>query len=147
MNLVKITPWTGMTAFHDNVNRFFDDSFFRFGGLNEETGLYNWNPVVDIYEKDDALVIKAELPGMDKKDIAIDLKDGVLTLKGERVHDKEVKEENYYRKERVFGEFQRAFKLPAEADSEKITADFKDGVLKIDIPKPEEKKPKKITVH
>lgn len=147
MNLVKITPWTGVTAFHDSVNRLFDDSFFRFSGLNEETGLANWNPVIDIYEKDDALVIKAELPGMGKKDIAIDLKDGLLTLKGERAHDKEVKEENYYRKERVFGKFQRAFKLPAEVDPEKITADFKDGILRIDIPKPEEKKPKKITVH
>ena len=82
MNLVKMRPWTGVTAFHDSVNRFFDDSFFRFGGLNEETGLANWNPVIDIYEKDDALVIKAELPGIGKKDIAIDLKGGLLTLKG-----------------------------------------------------------------
>jgi HSP20 family protein len=147
MNLVKISPWTGMLDFHDSLNRFFGDSFSWFGGLDKETGLANWNPVVDIYEEDDALVIKAELPGMDKKDIAIDLKDGLLTLKGEREHDKEVKEENYYRKERVFGRFHRTFKLPAEVDPEKIKADFKDGVLKIDIPKPEEEKPKKITVH
>ncbi|MCP4668923.1 MAG: Hsp20/alpha crystallin family protein [Deltaproteobacteria bacterium] len=147
MNLATLTPWRGMTAFHDRVNRLFDDSFFRAGVLDGETGLANWNPVVDIYDKDEAVVIKAELPGMDKKDIAIDIKDGVLTLKGERTHDKEVKEEDYFRKERAFGQFQRAFKLPAEVDPEKVKADFKDGVLKIDIPKPEEKKPKKITVH
>ena len=94
---------TGVTAFHDGVSRSFDDSFFRLSGLNEETEPYNWKPPVDVYEKDDVLVIKAELPGLDKKEIAIDLKDGLLTLKGERVHDTEVEEEKYYRKKRVLG--------------------------------------------
>jgi HSP20 family protein len=102
---------------------------------------------VDIFDKDEAIVIKAELPGMEKKDIAIDMKDGVLTLKGERFHEEEVKEENYYRKERTSGKFHRAFKMPEDVDPEKIKADFKNGVLTIDIPKPEERKPRKITVH
>ena len=92
-------------------------------------------------------MIKAELPGVDKKDIKIDLKDRLLTLSGERSYDNEVKEENYYRRERSYGKFQRAFTLPADVDSEKIKAEFKDGVLEIEVPKPEEKKAKQVTVH
>jgi HSP20 family protein len=102
---------------------------------------------VDLYEKDDCVMIKAELPGVDKNDINIDLKDRLLTLSGERTHDQEVNEENYYRRERSYGKFQRTFTLPADVDSDKIKAEFKDGVLQIEIPKPEEKKAKKVTIH
>ena len=117
------------------------------GGLDHGLDLAKWNPVVDIYDNDDTIVIKAELPGMDKKDIDIDIKDRVLTIKGERSHDNEVKEENYHRRERSFGTFHRSFRLPADTDADKIKADYKDGVLKIDIPKPEKRKPKQITIH
>lgn len=147
MNLVKFTPWSNVAALHNHFNRSFDEFFSRSGGLDSERSMAKWNPVVDIYDKDDAIVIKAELPGLTKKDISIDLKDSVLTLKGERSYENEVKEEKYYRKERAFGKFHRAFRLHADIDSEKIKADFKDGVLKIDIPKPEEQKPKEITIH
>lgn len=92
-------------------------------------------------------MIKAELPGVDKNDIKIDLKDRLLTLSGERTYDNEVKEENYYRRERSYGKFQRAFTLPTDVDSDKIKADFKDGVLEIEVPKPEEKKAKQVTIH
>jgi len=102
---------------------------------------------VDLYEKDDHFMIKAELPGVDKKDIKIDLQDRILTLSGERTYDNEVKEENYYRRERSYGKFQRVFTLPADVDSDKIRAEFKDGVLQIEVPKPEEKKAKQVTVH
>ena len=81
------------------------------------------------------------------ENIVIDIKDRVLTLKGERSLDNEVKEDNFYRRERAFGKFERAFTLPTDVDSGKIEADFKDGVLKIDIPKPEKQKPKQITIH
>ena len=107
----------------------------------------NWNPTVDIYDNDEHIVIKAELPGIDKKDIVIDVKDGLLVLKGERSFDNEVKEEKYYCRERMFGKFERVFRLPADVDPEKISANYKDGILKIDIPKPEEQQPKQITVH
>ena len=147
MNLVKWTPWRDVTAFHNHVNRLFDAPFHRAGWLEDEANAANWNPSVDIYEEGDKIVIKAELPGIDKKDIAIDFKDNVLTLKGERSHDNEVKEDNYYRRERAFGKFHRAFRLSPDINANKIEADFKDGVLKIDIPKAEEAKPKKITVH
>ena len=104
-------------------------------------------PSVDIYDNDDTIVIQAEMPGIGKKNITIDVKDGVLTLTGERKVDAEVKEDNYYRRERGYGSFKRGFHLPAEVNPEMIKADYTDGVLRIDIPKPEKAKPRKITVH
>jgi HSP20 family protein len=147
MNLVRRNPWGNMFTLRNRMNYLFDDMFYPVVKGDEELTMCNWNPVVDIYDNDENIVIKAELPGIDKKDIAIDVKDSVLILKGERSHDSEVKEENFYRRERAFGKFERAFTLPTDVDSGKIKADFKDGVLKIDIPKPEKQKPKQITIH
>ena len=147
MNIVRWNPWREMPTMHNRLNRFFDDPFFRIGRMDEDPNPGMWNPAVDLYEKDDHFVIKAELPGVDKEDIRVDLKDRVLTLSGERSYDNEVKEENYYRKERSYGKFQRAFALPADVDSDKITAEFKDGVLQVEVPKPEEKKAKQVTIH
>jgi len=147
MNLVKWNPWREMPTLHNRINRMFDDPFFSIDRLADEDGLGMWNPAVDLYEKDDHLIIKAELPGINKDDIKVDLKDRVLTLSGERSYDNEVREENYYRRERSFGKFQRAFTLPAEVDAEKIKAEFKDGVLQIEVPKPENQKAKRVAVH
>ena len=147
MNLVKWTPWREMATMRNRVGRLFEDPFFLTGWFDDGLALTDWNPVADIYDNEDTIVIKAELPGIDKKDISIDLKDGVLTLEGERSYDNEVKEENYHRKERAYGKFHRSFRLPENVDVDKIKADYKDGILKIDIPKPEEVKPKKVTVH
>jgi len=91
-------------------------------------------------------VVTAELPGVKKEDISIEVKDNILTIRGERSEDSEVKEENYYRRERSFGSFQRSFSMPTEVSPESIKASFKDGVLKIEVPKPEEKKPKQISI-
>ncbi|NNL75857.1 MAG: Hsp20/alpha crystallin family protein [Desulfobacterales bacterium] len=147
MNLVRWSPWGEMTTLQNRFNRMLDDPFFRIGRLDNDADMGMWNPTVDLYEKDNNFVIKAELPGVDKKDITIDLKDRVLTLSGERSYDNEVKEENYYRRERSYGKFQRAFTLPADVDSDKIKAEFKDGVLQVEVPKPEEQKPKQVTIH
>ena len=147
MNLVKWNPWREMPTLPGRFNRLFDDPFFSLARMADESGPGSWNPAVDLYEKDDHYMIKAELPGVDKNDIKIDLKDRLLTLSGERTYDNEVKEENYYRRERSYGKFQRAFTLPADVDSDKIKAEFKDGVLQIEVPKPEEKKAKQVTVH
>lgn len=147
MNLVKWNPWREMETFSDRMNRLFDGSFIPTAWVSEESGLRNWRPAVDIYDNDEYIVIKAELPGVDKKDIHVDVKDGVLTLSGERTYENEVKEDNYHRRERASGKFQRSFTLPEGFDPDKIDADYKDGVLKIEIPKPKEKKPKKITIH
>ena len=147
MNLVKWTPWREMATMRNRVGRLFEDPFFLTGWFDDGLALTDWNPVADIYDNEDTIVIKAELPGIDKKDISIDLKDGVLTLEGERSYDNEVKEENYHRKERAYGKFHRSFRLPENVDVDNIKADYKDGILKIDIPKPEEVKPKTVTVH
>lgn len=147
MNLVKWNPWRELETFQNRMGHFFHEPFFMPSLFNDEADMGGWNPVVDIYEDKDHIVIKAELPGMDKKNIKVDLKDNVLTLEGERSYENESKENHYYRKERVFGKFKRAFRLPDNLDPEKINADYKNGVLKIEIPKPEEEKPKQIAVH
>lgn len=147
MNLVRCNPYDEMTGLRHRFNRLFD--FPRLPSLWEREAelTASWRPVVDVYEEKDAYVIKAELPGVDKKDISVDLKGRILVIKGERATDSEVKEENYYRRERTFGKFQRAFSLPESLDADQISADFKDGVLKITVPKAEEAKPKQVTVH
>jgi HSP20 family protein len=147
MNLIRWNPFGEMTAVQNRINRMFNEPYWPTGRMDDDTGMGRWNPAVDLYEKDDYFVIKAELPGVDKKDIAIDLKDRVLTLSGERSYENEVKEDSYYRRERSYGKFQRAFTLPAEVDSDKIKAEFKDGLLRIEVPKPEEQKPKQVTIH
>jgi HSP20 family protein len=147
MDLVKWNPFREMDTFSDRFSRFFDDALFPSTWLRHESGLGNWRPVVDIYDEDDKIVIKAEIPGVDKDHIRVDLEDRVLTISGERSHEDEVKEGNYYRKERSYGKFQRAFTLPAGLDPDKVDAEYKDGVLRVMIPKPEENKPKKIEVH
>jgi HSP20 family protein len=147
MNLVKWNPWREMNTMQNRLNHLFADAFFQPVRSDDDMSLGTWHPVVDMYDEEDRIVIKAELPGMEKKDIAVDVKDRVLTISGERKLDKEVEEENYYRRERTYGKFQRAFSLPADVDSDKIKADFKDGLLKIEVPKPEKQKPKQITVH
>ena len=147
MNLVRWNPWREMTTMHDRLNRLVNEPFLRPHHFDDEVNFGLWNPAVDLYEKDDNFVIKAELPGVGKNDIGIDLKDGVLTLSGERSKDSEVNEDSYFRRERTYGKFQRAFSLPAEVDPDKIKAEFNDGVLVIEVPKPEKSKPKKITIH
>ena len=147
MNLVRWNPWREMNTLQHRLNHLFDDSLFQPGRSEDDLSLGTWQPVVDMYDENDRIIIKAELPGMEKKDISVDVKDRVLTLSGERNYDNEVKEENYYRRERAYGKFQRTFSLPADVDSDKIKADFKDGLLKIEVPKPEKQKPKEITVH
>src|SRR5438876_10503191 len=105
-----------------------------------------WNPSVDIFENDNEVVIKAELPGMNAKDIDVRLENNVLTLKGERHFEKETKEENYHRVEREYGSFSRSFALPRAVNGDRVSAEYKDGILKIVLTKKEETKPKAIKV-
>jgi HSP20 family protein len=106
-----------------------------------------WNPSVDIFENDNDVVVKVELPGMDPKNIDVRLENNVLMLKGERRFDKETKEENYHRVEREYGTFSRAFSLPTAVKEDKVNAEYKDGILKIVLPKKEEVKPKAIKIE
>jgi HSP20 family protein len=105
-----------------------------------------WNPAADIFENDHEIVIKVELPGMNVKDIDVKFENNVLVLKGERRFEKETKDENYHRVEREYGAFSRAFTVPVAVKSENVTAEYKDGVLKVVLPKKEEIKPKPIKV-
>lgn len=107
----------------------------------------NWRPSADIYENEKDIIVKAELPGIDKKNIHVELKGNLLTLRGERSEDKEVNEENDLRKERVYGKFERTFTLPEEADPNAVKANYKDGVLTVTVPKTGTQKAKQITIH
>ncbi len=147
MMLTKWTPLRNMDVFQNHFSRFFDDSVWPASREDSSIAAAQWNPAVDIYETDNAIVINADLPGIDKEGISIDFKDQVLTIRGERDHTKQVKEGKYFRRECVYGKFQRAFSLPERFDAEKISANFKDGVLTVEIPKPEQVKPKQITVQ
>jgi HSP20 family protein len=146
MELVRFNPWNDGWNLPNRFNRIFGSAFAPSQTLDENCDCL-WQPVVDIYEEENGVALKADLPGIDKKDIAIDVKDGVLTLSGERSTENETKEKNFYRRERTYGKFQRAFTLPEGVEAEDIKADFKDGVLKVHIPKAAVEEPKKITIQ
>jgi HSP20 family protein len=105
-----------------------------------------WMPAVDVSEKPKEVIVKAELPGMDPKEIDISMQGNVLTLRGERKQEKEEKEESYHRVERSYGAFSRSVRLPAEVQPDKVKATYKDGVLTIEMPKTKEEAVKKIEV-
>jgi HSP20 family protein len=139
-------PVRDLSSIQDKMNQLFEDTFTRTKGREEGLGTGMWTPAVDIYETNDAVTVKAELPGLTREQVGIEIKDGLLTLRGERKVEKEVKEENYHRIERAYGTFQRSFSLPSTIDQEKISAALKDGVLELTLPKREQAKPKQITV-
>ncbi len=147
MELMRWNPTRHMFGGNHRMDRLFDEFFAPLASEGETATFHNWHPVVDVYEKDDRIIVKADLPGVDKKDINVDVKGNVLTLSGERFDEKEVKEEKTYRRERSFGKFVRTFHLADGIDYEKISAEYKDGVLRLEIPKPETEKPKQITIH
>ncbi len=105
-----------------------------------------WSPLVDIIDKKDHILVKAELPGIDKKDIKISIGENVLTIKGEKKEEKEVKKEDYYCCESAYGAYSRTIDLPIEVDKNKSKATFKNGILEISLPKKEETKPKEIEI-
>jgi HSP20 family protein len=147
MTLVRWDPFKDVASLQDRINRLFSETFGRAGDLNDEMSLCAWRPAVDIYEAENGLVLIAELPGINKEAVSVEIKDNVLTLKGERHREPQIKEEHYYRQERCFGTFQRSFTLRERVRPELIKATFKDGVLKVEIPTLEEEKPKKVTVN
>ena len=116
------------------------------GDKNEAITVANWSPVVDISEDDKEYAIKAELPDVKKEDIKLNVHDDVLTITGERKYEKEEKGKKYHRVERAYGSFLRSFTLPEDADGTKVTAEYKDGLLNVRLPKSEKAKPKTIEV-
>ncbi len=142
MALIRWDPFREMSALQERMNRLFSDVRAQAPVRGEEIVQGAWIPAVDIFETNEAIVLKAELPGITAQDISVEVKDNTLTLKGEKKFEKEVKEENYHRVERSCGSFQRAFTLPGTIHQEKVKAKFKDGILEITLPKVEEAKPK-----
>ncbi|RMG91013.1 MAG: Hsp20/alpha crystallin family protein [Zetaproteobacteria bacterium] len=142
MTLTRWSPWQELESINRQLARLLDDRALGFGG---EAG--EWAPSVDIRETDDALIVEAELPGIEKKDVKIEVRDGVLSISGERRYEKDVKEENVHRIERAYGRFARSFVLPTNVDADKIKARMKNGVLEVRLPKVESAKPKAITIE
>ena len=142
MTLVKWDPVRELNSFGD-MNRLFD-SFF--GTQGQQSMSRRWVPAMDLVEVGDALVLKADLPGLRREDVNIEVKDGVLTISGERKDEHEEKADGYSRVARTFGSFSRTLTLPQGVGAEGIAADFADGVLEVKIPKPEERKPHRIEI-
>ncbi len=145
-----VKPIFPISRLHDEIDHLFRSfqTDFKlpefFGDVDEDF----FRPSVDAHETEKELQISVELPGVDEKDINVEAQDGTLTISGEKKSDSEVKEEDHYRKERVYGSFSRSMSLPAGTDENKIEAKFTNGVLKVTVPKPvqSERKPKKISL-
>ena len=137
-------PFRGPTSLQEQINRVFGDVVGRAG---EESNLTPWAPAVDIYETENELVVKADLPDVNPQNLDIRVENNILTIRGERKFEKKVNEEQYLRVERAYGSFSRSFSLANTVNTEAIKADYKNGVLTLSVPKREEAKPKQIKVQ
>ncbi len=142
--ITRWEPFRGVTTLQDQINRLFNDAFERTG---EQSNLSAWAPPVDIYETEQELVVKADLPDVDPKDLDIRVENNLLTIRGERKFEKKVNEESYLRVERSYGSFARSFTLANTVHTDAIKAEYENGVLTLSIPKGEEAKPKQIKVN
>lgn len=142
--LTRWEPFRGAATLQEQVNRLFNDVFER---NHQDSSLSTWAPAVDIYETEHELVVKADLPDVDPKDLDIRVENHVLTIRGERKFEKKVNDDNYLRVERSYGSFSRSFSLSNTVNSEAIKADYQNGVLSLSVPKREEAKPKQIKVN
>jgi HSP20 family protein len=145
MAIIRWDPFRDMVSLREKMNRLFEDVFTGRGD-DKELASSTWAPAVDIFETENELVMSAEIPGIDEKDIEIKLEDNTLTLKGERKFEKETRQENYHRIERSYGSFYRAFTLPNSVDLDKIHAEHENGILKITLPKRQELKPRNVKI-
>ncbi|MBZ5697211.1 MAG: Hsp20/alpha crystallin family protein [Acidobacteriia bacterium] len=146
MNAIsRLEPFRGLSTLHDQVSRLFNETIFQ--GRGEESALTTWAPAVDIYETPNELVVKADLPEMQEKDIDVRVENNLLTIRGERKFEKNISEDNYLRVERSYGSFSRSFSLPNTVNTESIHADYKNGVLTVNLPKREESKPRQVKIN
>jgi HSP20 family protein len=142
-----VTRWDqsrGLTPLQEQVMRLFEDNSTR-----ERPGhadLATWAPPVDIYETENELVIKADLPDLEEKDIDVRVENNLMTIRGERKFEKDINEDNYLRVERAYGPFTRSFSLPNTVSPESIRAEYRNGVLNLHMAKREESKPKQIKI-
>jgi HSP20 family protein len=145
MNTTRYNPFQPVRSLQDEINRLFSNNL---GPQWEDQGIGRgvWNPLVDIYENKDQISLEVELPGMTKEDIQLTFENNVLTLSGERRFEKKDEEQNYHRVERLYGTFTRSFTLPNTVSGEGITAEYRDGVLRLSLPKKEEVKARRIEI-
>jgi len=136
---MRFDPWRELDRMNWDLGRLFGDA----SGLDRPA---SWSPRVDVRENKDSLVVQAELPGISKEDVQVEVNDGVLTISGKTASRKDVTEESVHRIERQYGEFMRSFNLPSNVDSGKVSASMKDGILELTIPKKETSKPRAIEV-
>lgn len=146
MPLVKWDPFRDVAELQHRINRIFDESFDQPRKMKEDGSTAAWRPPVDIYETANGIVVAAELPGVNKENVSVEVKEDVLTLKGERPALADIGEDSYYRRERFVGPFKRSFSLHQDVQPDLIKAKFKDGMLLIEIPRPVREQPKHITV-
>lgn len=146
MTIVRWQPFGDLLSLQERMNQLLDESFRGQHTEDDWTPGGSWAPLVDIYEQEGDLFLQAELPGVDPKAVDVRVEDNVLTLRGERRAEAEVKRDRYHRMERSYGKFSRSFTLPSAINTEKIQAEYKDGVLRLTLPKKEEAKPKQITI-
>ena len=143
-SITRWDPFHNLSSLQDQVNRLFETSF---KANADNSALTTWAPLVDIYETENELVIKADLPDVVEKDIDVRVENNMLTIRGERKFEESVKEDNYLRVERAYGFFSRSFSLPNTVNTEAIQATYKDGVLKVVLPKRAESKPKQVKIN
>src|SRR3984957_10407499 len=141
--IARLEPFRGLSTLQDQFNRLFNESFRNH---TEESALTTWAPAVDIYETPNELVVKADLPDVNEKDIDVRVENNLLTIRGERKFEKSVAEENFLRVERTYGSFSRSFSLPNTLNAEAIAAEYANGVLTVTLPKREETKPRQVKV-
>jgi HSP20 family protein len=146
MTIVRWEPFRELSTLQNEMNRLFNTVFDAPSPANSGSTLRRWMPAMDLVETDDHFVLRADLPGMSQDDVKIEFEDGTLTVSGERKAEHESKNEGYYRVERAFGAFSRSLTLPQGIDPEAVSANFENGVLEIRVPKPEERKPRRIEI-
>jgi HSP20 family protein len=143
MTLVRYRPFTNMLSLQDEMNRVFD-SLLRPGPMQ---GVEGWNPLCDVRETESDYIVRAELPGVSKDDVKINLVNNTLTLRGEKKQETEGTKGNWHHVERMYGTFERTFNLPTTVSADKIKARFLNGVLEVSIPKAEEARPREIRIE
>jgi len=145
MTIVRWDPFRNVSALQERINRMFEETFPR-TTEDEDLAACAWRPVMDIYETDDGLVMVVDLPGDAKNDVSVEVRNNVMTLKGERRIDPDIEEQRYIRRERCFGTFQRSFALREPVAPDRIKARFNNGVLTVHVVRPAEELPRQITV-
>jgi HSP20 family protein len=146
MAIVRWEPFRELATLQNEMNRLFNTAFDTPAGQGNGGTLRRWLPAMDLVETEDHFVLRADLPGMSEADVNIEVEDRVLTISGERKAEHETSKEGYHRVERAFGSFSRALTLPEGVDPEAVEASFDRGVLEVRIPKPEQRKPRKISI-